>query len=243
MITDKFIIKVVKDALEYLEKRIKVSDVVSALEKNTEAVVRVGEKIKPVPAVDLTPVLAKLDKLVPKEVKERPVVSLDVVQAQLSAILTAIEGNKPEMIGPKIDALDAVFSGLKPKESVKFDDVQMKGLMAALTGSRGFGSNAGTKTATSWSIKTIAITLADTEYEYSFPANTISWTMKLRGSTGKLYYATETGKLPGSGDNSEYITLPAKGTRSQDNVEYGGNKIYVESDLADQVVEIDIFTL
>lgn len=238
--TEKFIVKVIKDALEYLEKRIKVVDVVTAIDKNTEAVVAVGEKIKPAEAVDFGPLLTKLDKLVPKE---RPVVSLDTVQNQLAAILTAIERNEPERIGEKIDALDAVFNGLKPKESVKFDDTQIKGLMAAITGSRGIMTDGGAKTATAWSIQTITITAANTQYEYAFPANTISWTMKLRGVTGKLYYATQAGKLPVSGDNTAYISLPARGTRSQDNVEYGGNKIYVESDLAGQVVELDVFTL
>jgi len=131
--TEKTLIKIMKDALQYLEKRLKFSDVVTAVEKNT----KVLEKIKPAEAVDLTPLLKKLDTLKPIPPKERPVVSLDVVQAQLGAILEAIQRNEPERIGEKIDALDAVFKGLKPKESVRFDDTQMKGLMAALTGGRG----------------------------------------------------------------------------------------------------------
>lgn len=164
------------------------------------------------------------------------------IEVLLKMILDAVAANKPEMLAEKFDALDVVFKGLKPKDSVRFDDAQMKGLMAAMT-NRPMGAAGGTKSATEWQVNTVSLASANTEYEYTFPANTISWSLKLRGATGILYYASATGKMPTSGDGTAYITVPASATRSQDNVEYGGKKMYFQSDLASQVVEIDVFTL
>ena len=119
----------------------------------------------------------------------------------------------------------------------------MKGLMGALTASRGFGSGGEVKSAQNWAIATVAITTANTEYSYTFPANTVCWTLKLRGTVAVLYYASETGKLPVSGDNSDYLTLYVSGARSQDGVEWSGKTMYFESNTASQVVELEIFTL
>jgi len=158
----------------------------------------------------------------------------------LRLIYSAVRENEPEKLGEKFDALDVVFKGLKPKDSVKFDDKQIKGLMGALTN---ITTQGGPKSATDWQVDTVTVTAADTEYEYAFPSNTVSWTLKLRGGTGVLYYSHETGKLPVSGDNTNYLTLPASGTRSQDNVEWGGKKMFLESDSATQVLEIEVFTM
>lgn len=186
---------------------------------------------------DLRGIAADLKKIAGKTTPETR-----NIEALLKMILDAVGANKPEALAEKFDALDVVFQGLKPKDSVRFDDTQMKGLMAAMT-NKPFTTDGGTKSATEWQVNTVTLTAANTQYAYTFPANTISWSLKLRGSTGILYYASSIGKLPTSGDGTAYITVPASATRSQDNVEYGGKIMYFQSDLASQVVEIDVFTM
>lgn len=193
------------------------------------------------PQIDVAVNTLELEKAV-RGIGKFEKTDLKNVEVLLKMIFDAVASNKPEALAEKFDALDAVFKGLKPKDSVKFDDAQMKGLMAALT-NRQIGTAGGTKSATAWQVNTVILTNANTEYEYTFPANTISWSLKLRGAMGILYYASATGKLPTSGSGTDYITVPASAARSQDNVEYGGKKMYFQSDLASQVVEIDVFTL
>ncbi len=257
---------IVNAALKFLEKRIlgatqavtkSVDRLSGNLEKQADAqsrtLARLGAQFEAATKrmekptfdvkVDLEPLLEELrgisDEVAKVAGKKGP--ELDRAEGYLKLILAAIERNAPEKIGEKIDAMDAVFKGLKPKDSVKFDDTQMKGLMAALTSGR--GGAGGNKSATQWDVVRIPLTAADTEYSYTFPANTVSWTMKLRGTTAKFYYASETGKLPVSGDNTAYMTVPANGTRSQDNVEYGGKVMYFETNTATQVVELEVFTM
>ena len=166
------------------------------------------------------------------------------MKASLDKVLAAIKENKPEKIGEKIDAMDAVFKGLKPKDTTRFDDEQMKGIMAALThGGASMSTNPGVKSATNWEVARLAITAANTEYTYTFPANTVSWTMKLRDQGATLYYSSATGKFPTSGNNTTYMTMLPLGARSQDGVEWAGKKMYVQSDTASQVLEIEVFTL
>lgn len=186
---------------------------------------------------DLEDINDKLSKISAKNIP-----SVENMEAVLVMILDAIKMNTPEKLSEKFDALDVVFKGLKPKDSVKFDDVQMRALMAALT-NRGITTAAGVKSATDWDVARVAITLADTEYSYTFPANTVSWTFKLRTPGQNLFYASATGKLPVSGDNTTYMTMPPMGARSQDGMEWGGKTMYFESDGASQVVEIEVFTM
>lgn len=234
-------IKVIKDALQYLEKRINgaADRIVKEIGKIKfeQADIKVEKTV-----IDLAPVIKELQAIKKKE----PVV---VKEVQLSvpdngdllrAILSAVQANKPEVLSTKFDAMDEAFKGLKPKDSVKFDDKQMQGLMAALTGGRGVGG--ANKSALNWEVTRVVLTNADTEYSYTFPANTTSWTLKLRGAA-TFYYASATGKLPVSGDNTAYMTVPSRGTRSQDNVEWGGKTIYFESPTAGSVVEMEVFTM
>jgi hypothetical protein len=195
-------------------------------------------------AVDFAPLKADLMGIAAdlKKIAGKTTPEVRNIEVLLKMILEAVSANKPEALAEKFDALDVVFKGLKPKDSVRFDESQMKGLMAAMT-NRPMGAAGGTKSATDWQVNTVSLASANTEYTYTFPANTISWSLKLRGTTGILYYASASGKFPTSGDNTTYITVPASGTRSQDNVEYGGKTMYFQSDTVSQVVEIDVFTL
>lgn len=187
---------------------------------------------------DLKSINEALVKIAEKETPET-----DKMEAVLVMIHDAIKANAPEKIGEKFDALDVVFKGLKPKDSVRFDDKQISALMAALTNRGGITTAGGVKSATDWDVARVEITSANTEYSYTFPANTVSWTMKLRTPGQNLFYASATGKLPVSGDNTTYMTMPPMGARSQDGVEWGGKIMYFESDGASQVVEIEVFTM
>jgi cell division protein ZapA (FtsZ GTPase activity inhibitor) len=255
-------------ALKFLEKRIGNASkevttaikeghsvTVAATEKQTQSLNQIGTRFEKAVAkisnanfdvlVDFKPLEASLRSIAAdmKKVAGKKDADMAKVEAGLDRLLVAVQENQPEKMSQSIDALDAVFSGLKPKDSVKFDDKQMKGLMAALTNGGGITTQGGTKSATDWQVDVVTITSADTEYEYVFPSSTVSWTLKLRGSSGVLYYSHETGKLPVSGNNTNYLTLPASGTRSQDNVEWGGKKMFLESDSSGQTLEIEVFTM
>lgn len=127
-----------------------------------------------------------------------------------------------------------------PKE-FKLNTEQLRSIRSS--GGGGMSFNGELKVATNWTVATKTLTLANTEYSYTFPTNTQSWTLKLRVAGASLFYSSATGKLPVSGDNSTYMTMLPMGARSQDNVEWSGKTIYFESDTAGQVVEIEVFTL
>lgn len=255
-------------ALKFLEKRIagasdKISTSVEALAKvfsrgvseQTRSLDMIGRRFEK--AVDkiadpqfdvivdfaplkkeLVAIGADVRKLVGKETAETK-----NIEALLKMILSAVKENAPEKIGEKIDAMDAVFKGLKPRDSVKFDEDQMRNLMGALTGGSSIGTNPGLKSATNWETDRLALTSANTQYSYTFPSNTVSWTFKLRTPGASLFYSSATGKLPVSGDASTYMTMLPMGARSQDGVEWGGVTMYFETDTASQVVELEIFTM
>ena len=135
--------KVIKAALDFLDKRITgaTTKIVGAIGKIKfeQADIKI-EKTE----VDLKPVVEGL-KAVKEEVKgiEFPKQEKAPDNGEvLLAILQAIKTNKPEELAEKFDLIDATFKGLKPKETTKFDDTQMKGLMAALT-NRGVATSGG----------------------------------------------------------------------------------------------------
>lgn len=169
----------------------------------------------------------------------------------LSRILTSIQNNQKLQATATIESLKVVTEVLKtipsqikleiPK-TFKLDNEQLRSIRSAGGGAISLGTG-GERTATQYTVDTLALTSADTEYSFTFPANTLSWTLKLRNQGATLFYSHATGKLPVSGDNSDYMTLLPVGARSQDNVEWSGKTLYFESDTATQVVEIEIFTL
>ena len=172
-----------------------------------------------------------------------PKQNTELIENLLQALLIEMQKDKMPDYRESFDAFGAAILENKPKDEVTINPAQMKGLMAALTNGGGMTTQGGNKSATDWKVEIVTIADADTEYEYTFPSNTVSWTLKLRGTTAITYYSHETGVLPVSGDNSNYLTLPANGTRSQDNVEWGGKKMFIESDSASQVLEIEVFTM
>ena len=250
--------KIVNSSLRFLEIRIKQSSdkVVEAVnkQKSTDDV----SKAINVQTVTLRDVFKKfgtsLDKLGnPKIDVKVPEIKLpainipkqntELIENLLQAQLIEMQKDKMPDYRESFDAFGAAILENKPKDEVTINPAQMKGLMAALTNGGGMTTQGGNKSATDWKVEIVTIADADTEYEYTFPSNTVSWTLKLRGTTAITYYSHETGVLPVSGDNSNYLTLPANGTRSQDNVEWGGKNMFIESDSASQVLEIEVFTM
>jgi len=250
--------KIVNSSLRFLEIRIKQSSdkVVEAVnkQKSTDDV----SKAINVQTVTLRDVFKKFDRSLDKlgnpkidvkvpEIKlptiNIPKQNTELMENLLQGLLIEMQKDKMPDYRESFDAFGAAILENKPKDEVTINPAQMKGLMAALTNGGGMTTQGGNKSATDWQVDVVTITSADTEYEYVFPSSTVSWTLKLRGSSGVLYYSHETGKLPVSGNNTNYLTLPASGTRSQDNVEWGGKKMFLESDSAGQTLEIEVFTM
>lgn len=222
------VIEVVRELTDVIENKEQDNTEIVELLKETKSLIKNLKLV--VPKVDLS----GIEK------------GFAAMEFNLQKIFIAIRENQPEKLAEKFDAMDVVFKGLKPKDSVRFDDTQMTALMAALTnggGGGGFTTVPGAKSATNWEVDRVALTLANTQYSYTFPSNTVSWTFKLRTPGATLFYSSVTGKLPVSGDNTTYMTMLPMGARSQDGMEWGGTTMYFETDTATQVVEIEIFTM
>lgn len=87
-------------------------------------------------------------------------------------------------------------------------------------------------------IYNLSMATANTEYSYTFPSNTVSWTLRVRDTDVPILYAWDTGVLPTSGDGSAYATVPAYYLQSQDGVEWSNRTIYLQTGSANQVCEI-----
>lgn len=120
------------DYIEYLLKnpgKVNLAPFVSVFAEISKDVKNLVKKEDPKFEVNFSKVEKLLSDIAKVLSKEKDTTTEEV----LNKILIAIEKNAPEKIGEKIDAMDEVFRGLKPKDSVRFDDDQMKNLMAALT--------------------------------------------------------------------------------------------------------------
>lgn len=225
-------------------------DMVKAMDNQSKALVAVARSIenseKKETKVELnlselsgvlTGILQQLEMIAKKEV------NTGAIEDRLDAIYGRLEENDPRVLGEKFDAMEAVFnSDAKKKQTAYFDDNQLNKFLGALSSAQGtVSTQGGAKTASKFVTQTLTITDADTEYPFTFPAGTIVWTMKLRTAGATLYYSSSTGTLPVSGDDSDYITLlPGVSAASMDQVEWGGKKMYFESDTAGQTVEFII---
>jgi len=201
------------------------------------------------PQIDVTMDLGEVQKQVNgiynlmKETESKKL-SLTPLYDELRAIRQLLKQNQPEKLGDRFDALDEVFKGLKPRKTVKFDDAQINALIAAMShNGGGFTSQGGNKSASRYNVQRLLMATANTEYTFTFPANTVSWTMKQRVAGASLLYSSVTGMFPTTGNDSHYMTLLPMGARSQDNVEWGGVKMFLQSDTASQVVEFEIFQM
>lgn len=187
--------------------------------------------------------------------------------AELSTISQTIAANKPEKtdlsavtagLGALVTKLDdqtkqfgelfsSVTSGLenvnnsvkliKPKDTFKLDDMQMRALATAGSG----GTPGGTLAPRSMRITTVTMASANTEYTHTLSANCTGYFIKLRAQNVLLLLATSTGTLPTSGDGSAYLTVPQNGMLSPMGLDVGGRTLYLQTGSASQVAEIQEF--
>ena len=186
---------------------------------------------------------------------EKAVKSIDVQAPEMDmSPLNTLNSSMREMIGyvKKTDTtnmenrFENSLSNLKLRvpDTFKIDSQQMRELSAARFSSGGSGGGgAPSQEAESIQIANVTMTSADTEYSYTFPANTVGFYMKLRSQGEQFTYSWETGKLPGSGDASAYATTPYNFLQSRTGVNFSNKTIYFESATASQVMEIEIHTL
>lgn len=170
------------------------------------------------------------------------VASLEANQEALNALQNAIKSTDAR---PGIQALTEAILALKiqvPNNlTFKLDDTQLRSIRGGSTG--GGVTVAGPLTATSVTIVNRTLALAANEYSYTFPANTLSWTIKLRDQGTLAYYSFTTGKLPTSGDSSLYATIPQNFLQSKEGVEWSGKTIYLGAEADGQIAEITVYTL
>lgn len=187
--------------------------------------------------------------------------------AQLQTIATAIAANKPEptdtsdlaagikILASKMDdqskqfgeLFSSVSTGLenvnssvkliKPKDTFKLDDMQMRALATSGSG----GTPGGALAPRTVNIRTVSMTNANAEYSITLSANCTGYFIKLRAQNVLLLLATATGKLPTSGDGSAYMTVPQNGLLSPMGLDVGGRTIYLQTGSASQVCEVQEF--
>lgn len=168
----------------------------------------------------LKPIIAGLDKL-EKTIQEKNTKTLEDLTQQV------------------IDAIKGIT--FKVPNTFKLDEMQLRKLSSGNIGVQG-----GQLAARNVSLTNLALTATSTEYSYTFPANTVAWTIKLRDQGTLSYYSFTTGTLPtvgGGGNGSKYATIPQNFLQSQDGVDFSGKVIYLGAESASQVAEITVYTL
>ena len=154
------------------------------------------------------------------------------------------EQDNSKILSALSDLKTIIDKKLNIPSTIKIDDNQFRELSGTaryggggVIGLGGSGALQGRRI----TINNTTLTLANTEYNYAFPATTVAWVVKTRAQNVKLLYAWGTGTLPTSGDGSAYMTVPQNFLRSQDNVDYANKTIYLQADVAGTIVEIESY--
>ena len=223
------------EMMQEVSNQTKLLSKILAKEEDTSEVKKLKTSIEGV-----TKAIKALELQVP-EVDLSPVVDgLKEVSSGLSSVVKAVNENSPKDFSEHFNTLSTAIKSIKSYETVKINDNQIKALMSA---SRPITTNGGNLAARNMTVANVALTLADTQYSYTFPANTTRWQVNLRTQNVKLLYSFTTGKLPTSGDGLAYLTAPQNFIQSADNVDWGGKIIYLQSASASQTVEVLSFQL
>lgn len=225
---DKLLLVRIDDALEHLAEGL------AALTKEA--------------GVDRTaPLLSKITELTTAVKANKPVKADPVKPVDLSSVGKGLSELKMAIgdLSRAVAATDSksAFAGLLeaikalkldiPK-TIKLDDTQFRALSNV-----GRGGGGGQLTASGTPVvANVAMTTADTEYSYTFPANTVGFQLRTRDVDVPLLVAFAAGKLPTSGDGSAYFTVPAYFVEKTPGVEWSGKTIYVQTGSASQVLEI-----
>lgn len=164
-------------------------------------------------------------------VKSIPEIDTASLEKKLDVLVETLQKSNKNLSSSLTKALAEGF-----KKEVTLSDSQLKAIVHS---NKGGGFVSPQLVARSSIVDSVTMTSADTEYSFTFPKHTVKWRMKLRAIGADFKYAWITGKLPGSGDDSDYITIPVGWLDSQEG-EYGGKTIYFESATAGQVMEFEI---
>lgn len=178
--------------------------------------------------VDLSPVTSSLSEIK----KKIPKVSLEKLEKLGLTGFTSIYKCLEEVKGFNKEILE-LLRKIEKDRLFKLDKMQLAALQYS-----GGGGYAGSPPATNVTVKNLSMPTANTEYSYQFPKNTVSWKIRVRDSDVPLLYSFTTGKLPTSGDGTEYGTIFAYFLDSQSGVEWAGKTIYLQTGSASQVAEI-----
>jgi len=196
------------------------------------------------PNIDVT---VDLDDLQGELVKSREAIqglkmpTLEKVERTLEKVLHTISKMQPVDTRKELKALKDALDAIKTYDTVKIDDMQLRSLRGSSGGIQLGGASP--QTASNRTLANTALTTANTEYSYTFPANTTSWKIRIRDTDVPLLVGFVTGKLPTSGDGAAYFTVSAYYTEETSGVEWGGKTIYLQTGSATQVAEIISYSL
>jgi hypothetical protein len=210
----------------------------------TEAITALSSQFVPPPAPEsLLPQLKTIADAI-QAIDVQPIiqpVDLKPLTKAIKSLESKVQQPEPVDLSPVTEAIRALSKKLDKPSTIRLDEMQLR----ALSNSGG-GTNGGQLAARKITVKNLALTATDTQYSYTFPANTVAWTIKLRDQGTLGYYSFSTGTLPlagGGGDGSLYITLPQNYLHSQDGVDWSGKIIYMGAESASQVAEIISYQL
>lgn len=199
-----------------------------------ETVAKLSEVVRELKAnkpekVDFKPLVAEMKvavaelKTLNRNVREDKNVSLEAKIDGLTQALTAFTGDMPKMLSKNFPT------------TFKLDDMQVRKIASG-------GAGVQTRGASQVTIENTTLTTAGTEYSYTFPANTVSWRIKVRNQAHTAYYSYTTGTLPG-GTGTSYITVQANWAHTQDNIEWSNKTIYLEGGTNGAIVEIESYQM
>lgn len=172
--------------------------------------------------------------------EQMPDLDLERIGRGLQMLVNKIDEIDNKSVVAKLDDVVDALKAIKMPAEFKIESNQLREISASGRGSIGGG---GQMTARNVLNTVVSMTSANTEYSYKFPANTVSWRMKLRSRSASWNYSWITGKLAASGDGSAYISIPSNWLDSRAGVEFSNKTIYFESATASQVMEIEVNTM
>lgn len=174
---------------------------------------------------ELKAVSADLKKLNVPEVKN--------IEMSLKLIYDCLEENK-KITDTKMNEMVEAVKGisLSVPDSFKLDKEQLRSIRSG----GGMATTGGELTARSATTANVTMTTANTEYSYTFPANTSSFHMKLRAQNVKFKHCWTSGE-----SGTTYMTTPQNSLQSRPGIDLSGVTIYFQSDTASQEMEIDSY--
>ncbi len=253
--------KIINSALKFIELKFKeLGDIiVSQNKKSSESETDLTPAINNQTAI-LSTIVSRVENAIDKikDPKFSGEISVDTssLENELSGIakdLKKVSNTKtPDLknvefllkqVTKSLEAILLALGGIKPIDTFKLDDMQLRKLAGA---SKGVSVNGGNLAARNVAITNLALTATNTQYSFTFPANTTFYRLKLRDQGVLTFYSFTTGTLPlvgGGGDGTKYTTIPQNFVQSQEGVDFSGKVIYFGSESASQVLEIEVYTL